>query len=183
MIPKALKMKLEDPNYPCTPALMSLKLNQLIYVSLNKELSVVQDLSHHLDAYISRYDDKKEPYLSLWLSFDRELHNEVEFEKFMFAQIAAFRSGDQYFRGKHRLFIVGMHPNSPRRARNYETNSIVINLFDQFETIKNYKLLVDSIRERDAKYSGSVNPMTIEYGDTNEEIQFSGKLNDSWIIP
>jgi uncharacterized protein len=176
--------KLLNKDYPCLPAIKSLNRNQLIVIETNSPISGGIDISEYLRQISQRYIKEKEQYLSLWIVFDCDLHSEDEFERHLFRTLLPFKRGDHYYYGDSRLFVVGMHPGASRKARKFPFNSMVINLFEQFETLKGYQELIDQIRVRDIKYSGSINPMSLKHGDEFEEIQFSGKLNpDDWKIP
>lgn len=170
-----------SPDYPCTPALSALKQGSLIITEIPGKIgSTGIDLRPMLQGFIDRLESRNEPYLSLWLSWDPEEMSEEEFEIRLWREVRAFCPNLPVSFGSHQLFLVGMHPNSSRKARRFPRCSIIVNSFSQFERIEatgNYPSLVSSIRERDKKYSGSVNPMVEEYGDVWEEIQFSGKVN------
>lgn len=171
-------------DYPCTPALKSFNGGQLIVHEMVSDMNQAPSIEVHLRELRERYYKSKEQYLSLWITFDEHPVTEEEFEKNLFKVLAPFRVGDEYFYETSRLFVVGMHPNASRMARKFPLNSIVINLWEQFDTLKGYQKLVESIRNRDVDYSGSVNPMVAKHGDDFEEIQFSGKNNpDDWKIP
>lgn len=175
-------------DYPCTPAILALKQGSLIIREIDSQIGdCTTDLREHLDEFIERYEHSKEPYLSLWLSWDTTSLDEAEFERRMWVEIKSFcPSLPVSYRG-HQLFIVGLHPGASRKARRFSRCSIVINSFKQFERIEeagNYKVLVDNIRKRDVKYSGSINPTVEKYADVWEEVQFSGRENDDdWEIP
>jgi len=171
-------------DYPCTPALKSLNSGQLIVHETKTEMSKIPPISEYLHELRERYYKSKEKYLSLWITFDDAPISEEEFEKNLFSVLEPHRRGDEYFHGSSRLFVVGMHPSASRKARRFPLNSMVVNLWEQFETLKNYQSLVNTIRDRDIEYSGSVNPMAAKHGDNFEEIQFSGRDNpDDWKIP
>ena len=183
-IVKAVSDLLSDPNYPCIPAIKAFKNNQLLIRETNDLMSGSVDITEYLCELKDRYRSGKEQYLSLWLMFDDTPMSEETFENCLFKVLKPFNINGEFIFNGSRLFVVGMHPNASRLARRFRYNSIVINLFEQFETLKDYPKLVETIRERDIKYSGSVNAMCLEHGDGFEEIQFSGKMNPKdWKIP
>lgn len=83
-----------------------------------------------------------------------------------------------YSIGGHGFFIVGLHPESSRKARQFQYPALVFNLHAQFELIKNngiFEKMRNKIREDDLRYSGSVNPMMEDFGENTEAVQYSGR--------
>ncbi len=85
------------------------------------------------------------------------------------------------------FFVVGLHPGSSRPARQFKYPTLVFNAHDQFERIREagrYDSLRQTIRTRDVAYSGSINPMLEDYGQSSEVYQYSGKAYDqAWKCP
>jgi FPC/CPF motif-containing protein YcgG len=85
------------------------------------------------------------------------------------------------------FFVVGLHPGSPRVARQFKYPTLVFNAHAQFEQIRSngrYDSLRDTIRTRDVAYSGSVNPMLQNFGTASEVYQYTGKVyDDAWKCP
>ena len=80
--------------------------------------------------------------------------------------------------GGEAFFIIGMHPNSSRAARRFRYPTLVFNLHSQFERLRatgKFEHMRDQTRERDVKYSGSINPMVEDFGKVSEAIQYSGR--------
>lgn len=80
------------------------------------------------------------------------------------------------------FFIIGLHPDSSRKARRFIFPALVFNPTDQFVKLKQsdkFEKLKHTIRKRDMAFSGSVNPMLGDYGSTSEILQYSGKGYDS----
>lgn len=89
--------------------------------------------------------------------------------------------------GEEAFFIVGLHPNASRQARRFTSPALVFNLHDQFEQLREqnrYEKMRSAILQRDAAYSGSINPMLARHGDASEARQYSGRqVNESWRCP
>ena len=89
--------------------------------------------------------------------------------------------------GGHSLFVVGLHPQSSRKARRFPFTALVVNSFDQFAKLAaegRYVPMVETNRARDRAFQGDVNPMALEHGEKWESIQFSGKSNRAdWKCP
>jgi len=175
-------------DYPCIPAILALKNGSIITKYFNSEFGKAQEnIAQYLDELIERYASQKEPFLSIWLSWEKGNYSEEEFEERLWAEINSFCKDLPVRYKDEQLFIVGLHPNASRKARRFEHCSLVINLFSQFEKLEkseSYHTMVQNIRNRDVSFSGSVNPTVEKFADIWEEIQFSGKDNDlSWKVP
>lgn len=85
------------------------------------------------------------------------------------------------------FFVVGLHPHASRPARRFPRPTLVFNLHDQFERLREegrYERMRDKIIQRDVALAGSVNPMLARYGETSEARQYSGRLvDDDWQCP
>jgi len=85
------------------------------------------------------------------------------------------------------FYLVGMHPESSRKARKAPFAMIVFNLHSQFELLRSagrYKRVRNIIRRRDKAYQGTINPMLEDFGTNSEARQYSGRAVDSsWKCP
>ncbi|MDB5201433.1 MAG: hypothetical protein JWQ27_842 [Ferruginibacter sp.] len=75
-------------------------------------------------------------------------------------------------------YIIGLHPNSSRRARSFKYPVLVFNSHAQFEALREttkYDQMKKVVRKRDTLYSGSVNPMLEDFGTGSEVFQYSGR--------
>lgn len=85
------------------------------------------------------------------------------------------------------FFIIGLHPNSSRQARQFKNPAIVFNPHKQFEELRQtdkYRHLQHAVRKRDIDLSGSINPMLKDFGQESEVYQYSGQVYDnSWACP
>lgn len=76
------------------------------------------------------------------------------------------------------FFIIGLHPQSSRAARQFEYPVLVFNPHAQFDSMKKdqrYEKMKTIVRKRDLAFSGSVNPMLTDFGEASEAYQYSGK--------
>lgn len=87
----------------------------------------------------------------------------------------------------HAFYIIGLHPNSSRKARQAPYPAMVFNLHSQFEKLREmgvYHQVRDSIREKDLQFQGSINPMIEDFGKRSEARQYSGReIDDTWKCP
>jgi uncharacterized protein len=89
--------------------------------------------------------------------------------------------------GGEAFFVVGLHPQSNRPARQFERPTMVFNLHDQFEVLRaqgKYEGMREKIMVRDEALAGSRNPMLARHGELSEARQYSGRAVDaSWRCP
>ena len=92
-----------------------------------------------------------------------------------------------YSLGKEAFFIIGLHPGSSRRSRQFRYPAIVFNPHVQFQQLREtngYEKMKKIVRHRDTLYSGSQNPMLSDFGESPEVYQYSGKQYDgNWKCP
>ncbi len=85
------------------------------------------------------------------------------------------------------FYIIGLHPAASRPARRCEQPTLVFNLHDQFERLREqgyFAALRSLIRERDREFSGSTNPMLDDFGEQSEARQYSGRaVDEKWRCP
>lgn len=89
--------------------------------------------------------------------------------------------------GGQAFFVVGLHPNASRPARRFARPAMVLNLHDQFVTLRDsglYEGLRESILERDLSLAGTLNPMLARHGEVSPARQYSGRqVPDDWACP
>jgi uncharacterized protein len=89
--------------------------------------------------------------------------------------------------GGQALYVIGMHANSSREARRFPWPMLVFNPHEQFERLRadgKWKHMQETIRERDLKLQGTVNPMLSDFGERSEARQYSGRVVDeNWQAP
>jgi FPC/CPF motif-containing protein YcgG len=89
--------------------------------------------------------------------------------------------------GGEAFFVVGLHPKASRAARRFERPTLVFNLHDQFERLRDdgrYETLRDKIIARDVALAGDINPMLARHGEKSEARQYSGRaVDDDWACP
>ena len=85
------------------------------------------------------------------------------------------------------FFIIGLHPASERKARRFEWPTLVFNPHAEFVKLRErnrYETMKKTIRKRDVKFSGSVNPMLKDFGEESEVFQYSGMAHGpEWKCP
>jgi FPC/CPF motif-containing protein YcgG len=85
------------------------------------------------------------------------------------------------------FFVVGLHPHASRPARRMPRPTLVFNLHDQFERLREegvYERMREKILSRDEALAGSINPMLSRFGEESEARQYSGReVDDNWECP
>ncbi|MBB4002294.1 MAG: guanitoxin biosynthesis heme-dependent pre-guanitoxin N-hydroxylase GntA [Aurantimonas endophytica] len=97
---------------------------------------------------------------------------------------------DQHFSlsfGGEAFFVVGLHPKASRPARRFAHPTMVFNLHNQFEMLREanrYEKLREAIIDRDVKLAGAPNPMLARHGTISEARQYSGRaVGPEWTCP
>ena len=133
--------------------------------------------------------------------------SELEFERAMWDRLRSLAAKDEWLGqsydssvssdpenphfslsfGGQAYFVIGMHPNASRTARRTPYPTLIFNLHDQFERLREeqrYERMREAILARDVKLDGSVNPMLSRYGQTSEARQYSGRqVEPDWRCP
>jgi len=85
------------------------------------------------------------------------------------------------------FYVIGLHAASSRQARRFMHPTLVFNPHAQFEQLRassKYEAMKSTVRKRDIVFSGSVNPMLQDFGESSEVFQYSGRhYDDSWKCP
>jgi FPC/CPF motif-containing protein YcgG len=85
------------------------------------------------------------------------------------------------------FYILGLHPGSSRKARRFKYPVLVFNPHLQFEQLREtdrYSIMKETVRKRDMAFSGSINPMLADFGQSSEAFQYSGRAYDKeWKCP
>lgn len=85
------------------------------------------------------------------------------------------------------FFIVGLHPQSSRMARRFSRAAMVFNPHAQFERLREtdqYERMQKTIRTRELKLQGSLNPNLSDFGTKSEARQYSGRaVEENWKCP
>jgi FPC/CPF motif-containing protein YcgG len=132
--------------------------------------------------------------------------DEDTFEKIMWQRLSALRKADavkyphdsrvsndpdapefSFSIMEEAFFVLAMHPQSSRKARQFKYPVLVFNPHAQFEKMKetnSYEKMKAVVRKRDLTFSGSVNPMLADFGERSETFQYSGRQHqDDWKCP
>ena len=132
--------------------------------------------------------------------------DEVDFERLLWAQLQGLYEQDRLHHGwdpsvssdpedpdfsfsfaGRAFFVVGLHPASSRYARRFAWPTLVFNVHEQFERLReggNFARVREVIRAREIELQGSLNPNLSDFGELPEARQYSGRpVGKGWRCP
>lgn len=199
-----------DDRFPCVGAKSAMARGTLRTLVCHSIESAWDDVKIHSEllAWAKAYREDPSGLRSLAIVFEgpRNLAEE-QFEAAMWARLQSLADKDEwrgqpYDRsvsadpsdphfslsfGGEAFFVVGLHPNASRPARRFPRPTLVFNLHDQFERLREegrYERMRERIIERDIALAGDVNPMLARHGETSEARQYSGRaVDEDWQCP
>lgn len=203
---QALHDMVLHPDYPCLGA-------RSVFTTDRAQIEVLDELgtpsaARSLLAALTRFAQEVDPdagFASMVAVFHQpKITTEREFERLLWHQLELLHSaddqpwnpsvsddpGDPHFAfsvAGTAYFVVGLHPGSSRIARRTPLPTLVFNLHEQFEQLREsqrFDRLRDTIRRRDTKLQGAINPMVADHGLMSEAKQYSGRaVPDDWEAP
>ena len=196
-----------ENNHPCVMAQTVFSMDKVdfhVYEnfgSKNTAIKILKDLKQ----YIANYDFESKEFLTFMAVFKgRKNFTEEQFEDLLWSQLNLLHEVDtdewdkevsddpnnkdfSFSLGGKAFYMVGLHPNSSRKARQTPYPAIAFNLHHQFEKLREmgtFEVVRDRIRERDLELQGSINPMLEDFGENSEARQYSGrKVGEEWKCP
>lgn len=194
--------------YPCVGAQASIRSrNVCMGVFDTMKDNTIPNLAYGLFEYIKSVNESQSQFLSYIAVFpEDEFATELAFERDLWTLLnGLYGLQKEYFDwdsdvsqnpanmefsysfGGEAFFIVGLHPNSSRRARRFHVPAIAFNLHSQFEQLREkgrYDSMKQAIRDNEKQFQGSINPMLADYGEGLEAAQYSGrKVASNWECP
>ena len=199
-----------DDTFPCVGAKSAMATGQLKVVGAVDITSAWNDLAIHRDLmdWAGAYAEDARGLRSLAVIFDGpEILSEQEFEAAMWERLQSFADKDAWLGqqadtsvspdpddphfalsfGGEAFFVVGLHPNASRPARRFSKPTMVFNLHDQFERLREqgkYGTMREKILLRDEALAGTINPMLAPHGEVSAARQYSGRsVGQDWRCP
>lgn len=199
-----------DPFFPCVGAKAALSKRQMTYVVARDIRSAWDDLSIHgmITGLVDLYRKNPAPFRSLAVIFeDESAIDEFGFEQHLWERLQSLSDKDDWLGqkpddrvahdpnhpefsisfGGEAFFVVGLHPHASRPARRFARPTMIFNLHDQFERLREegqYEKLRASILDRDVKIAGTINPMLAGHGEVSAARQYSGRaVGTEWRCP
>jgi FPC/CPF motif-containing protein YcgG len=207
---RALKRFVADASFPCVGAKSALARGTLNVVTCRDITSAWDDVRIHdeLLRFAQSYREDPALFRSLAMIFEGPSDlSEAAFEDALWERIQSISDKDVW-RGQsyddrvspdpasphfslsfggEAFFVVGLHPHASRPARRFEHPTMVFNLHDQFEILRDtgkYEGMREKILVRDEVLAGSRNPMLARHGEASEARQYSGRaVEDGWRCP
>lgn len=201
---------ISDRLFPCLGAKSALARGGVRVLTCHSLLSTWDDLRihEHLLQWSREYQQSQEGLRSLAVVFEGPDNlSEVEFEWAMWTRIQSFADKDHWLGqpyddrvsadpddphfslsfGGEAFFVIGLHPHASRPARWFSAPTLVFNLHDQFERLREegrFERMRQRILERDRQLAGDINPMLARHGEVSEARQYSGRrVGADWRCP
>jgi len=199
-----------DDRFPCVGAKSAMARGTLRALVCHSIESAWDDVKIHSEllAWAKAYREDPSGLRSLAIVFEGPQNlAEEQFEAAMWARLQSLADKDEwrgqpYDRsvsadpsdphfslsfGGEAFFVVGLHPSASRPARRFPRPTLVFNLHDQFERLREegrYERMRERIIERDIALAGDANPMLARHGEKSEARQYSGRaVGDDWQCP
>lgn len=195
--------------FPCIGAKAALSRNHIKCIVLNHMACPAHDVEalQFMYNFIDSYRLSKDSYHSAAVIFKEPTNiSEEIFEQLFWQRLSSLSNLDgknyehdtrvdsdptssnySFSLKSEAFFIVGLHPASSRKARQFKYPTLVFNPHAEFEKLRASKRFVkmkEVVRKRDIEYSGSINPMLDDFGNASEVYQYSGKKYTSdWVCP
>lgn len=194
-------------NHPCIMArtvFMMEKYHLKTYANWEEDICL-KILLKDLEGFIETYNFESNEFESFIAVFPNvSIDSEIQFENTLWRLLQRLHElddcswdntvsndpEDSHFsfslKGKA-FYIVGLHPESSRIARQSPYTTIVFNLHWQFEKLREmgtYQKVKSTIRKNDKKLQGNINPVLKDFGDESEAKQYSGRaVGPDWKCP
>jgi FPC/CPF motif-containing protein YcgG len=201
---------LAEKDFPCVAGKAALAADQ-IHVMVADHLACPKDdavIMNFLCGFIDAYQHANTLYHSAAIIFKEPGQcDEVIFDSMLWNRLQAIADLDaslhhpwdhrvnndpaspdfSYSLNGEAMYIIGLHPGSSRKSRQFDYPTLVFNPHSQFEKLRErqkYNAMREAIRKRDTIISGSVNPMLTDFGEASEVWQYSGRQYDKdWQCP
>jgi len=202
--------RISEDRFPCVGAKSALARGTLKVFPCHSLCSSWDDLRIHRELlrWAAEYRQDPAGLRSLAVAFAGPLDlSEADFEGAMWERIQSFADKDHWLGqpydhrvspdpddphfslsfGGEAFFVVGLHPNASRPARRFPTPTLIFNLHDQFERLRQedrYERMRARILDRDRALAGKINPMLARHGEVSEARQYSGRIvGADWRCP
>jgi len=200
---------LKEKEFPCIAAKAALGRQNIKCIVADHMACPKDDeqILKFLYSFVEEYRGSKEFYHSAAIIFRQpEFFSEEIFDSAMWLRLQALADLDaQNYNYDKRVnpdpsspqfsfsikeegfYIIGLHSLSNRLSRRFTYPTLVFNPHHQFEELRQttkYEVMKQSVRKRDIAFSGSVNPMLHDFGESSEVYQYSGrKYDENWLCP
>lgn len=200
---------IENKNFPCIAAKAALSKQHVnCFVSGNMACPKDDaDILQFLYDFVDGYRNSKDFYHTAAILFSSpQINDEEMFDALLWQRLQALQILDaenysyddrvhadtssakfSFSIKEEAFYIIGLHSASSRQARRFTYPALVFNPHAQFEELRQttkYEVMKNVVRKRDIAFSGSVNPMLKDFGESSEVFQYSGREYDkNWQCP
>jgi len=198
-----------DPDFPCVGGKAAINNDTYrfgLYTKMNTH-GTTAGLASDLWEYARERAAFETEYATFVASFAAPIaRDEREWEKMLWAQLQSLHdldrphhqwdstvssdpedTGFSFSFAETAFFVVGLHPQSSRVARRFSWPTLVFNAHSQFEQLRQqnqFERMRETIRARDLKLQGSLNPNLSNFGERSEARQYSGRrVEENWRCP
>jgi len=200
---------LNEKGFPCVAAKAALAKNHIKCIVVSHMACPADDAAilQFMYNFVDTYRASKASYHSAAIIFKGPLGvDENVFDQLLWQRLNALSSRDKvnykhdarvdsdptsvnysFSLKEEAFFIVGLHAASARKARQFKYPALIFNPHAEFQKLRKsnrYDKMKEVVRKRDIAYSGSINPMLDDFGNTSEVYQYSGvKYTSDWTCP
>jgi uncharacterized protein len=200
---------ISQPQFPCVAARAAFSHDRIQCFVAGNMLCPADDklILDFIYAFVDYYRNAKSLYHSVTIIFDGpDMQTEEHFDEVLWKRLQALSDLDalnysydrrvsadpaspdfSFSLKEEAFFVIALHPASSRISRRFKYPTLVFNPHEQFEILRaqnHYEHMKQTVRYRDTKLSGSINPMLDDYGLSSETFQYSGrKYDSSWKCP
>jgi hypothetical protein len=198
-----------DPDFPCVGGKAAVQNNTYrfgLYAEMNSPAATA-GLAHDLWEYARERPAFETDYATYVASFVAPAPaGEREWEALLWSQLQSLHDLDRVYHdwdasvssdpadpgfsfsfAGTAFFVVGLNPASSRHARRFRWPTLVFNAHVQFERLREqnqFERLRETVRARDLKLQGSLNPNLSNFGEASEARQYSGRaVEEGWRCP
>jgi uncharacterized protein len=203
----AFQKLITDFAFPCVGAKAALNAGAVSYGFYDRLAcdTSTKNLARDLERFTKRSTRQAENELATMVAVFRGPFDlsEREFEKLIWSQLQKLHEVDaprfawdarvsadpnapefSFSFASQAYYVIGMHANSSRQARQFPWPTLVFNPHEQFERLRthgNWERMKQTIRAREVALQGSINPMLSDFGETSEARQYSGRaVEQDW---
>lgn len=209
LVHQSFRSHVLDNEFPCVGGKAAINNNTYrfgFYSEMNTPATTA-GLAYDLWEYVRERPTFETEYATFVTSFAAPLYcNEREWEKLLWSQLQNLHDYDHPYHtwdsavssdpedaafsfsfAETAFFVIGLHPSSSRFARRFAWPTLVFNAHAQFEQLRGqnrFERIQETVRARDYKLQGSLNPNLNNFGERSEARQYSGRaVEEKWKCP
>lgn len=208
----ALSAFISHDAYPCVGAKSALAKGSCIlglYSASAEDHLKSRHSGRQIREALSWFGDNAEIFDDGYATFlavfdDVATTSDEDFERFLWGRLQSIHDADEepwdpavssdttapdfrFSAGGHAFFVVGLHPHAEREARRFPYPTLVFNLHEQFEKLREqqkFERMRTVIRDREEDLQGEKSPYLADHGEVSEAHQYAGVPHDAgWKPP